>query len=85
MIRTLVLLCFCCAALAGCGSKLTLANYERLSVGMPYDEVVGVLGKPDRCDDVLMTRSCRWGDAQRGVSVRFVGGRLLVRSADGLN
>ncbi|MFT3735281.1 MAG: hypothetical protein QM776_09680 [Rhodocyclaceae bacterium] len=84
MFRPAFLLLALVLVLTAC-SKLTLANYERVSVGMSYDEVVSILGKPTSCNDVLVTRSCRWGDEKRGVSVRFVGGKVLVRSADGLN
>jgi len=38
--------------MSGC-SKLTLENYNKIAMGMPYDEVVRLIGPPDRCDDVM--------------------------------
>lgn len=67
----------------GC-SKLTIDNYSQISAGMSYDEVVGLIGKPDRCDDVMGVRNCAWGDETRSVSVSFVGGKVLLFSSTNL-
>ena len=69
--------------LLGC-SKLTIENYNRIEAGMPYDEVTALLGKPAQCDDVLGVRNCTWGDETRSVSVSFVGGKVLLFSANNL-
>lgn len=66
--------------LAAC-SKLTLENYNRIAVGMDYDDVTALIGAPDRCDDVMGVRSCTWGDADRSVSVNFVAGKVLLFSS----
>lgn len=70
-------------ALAAC-SKLTLANYDRVKVGMPYEDVVGLLGEPARCDETLGLRACQWGDAQRSADITFAGGKVLLASAKNL-
>lgn len=71
-----------CAVLAllGC-SKLTLENYNKISMGMEYDAVVELLGPPKTCDDVLGVRSCQWGDETRSVQVNFVAGQVLIFSS----
>ena len=69
--------------LLGC-SKLTLENYNKLVVGMPYDEVTTLIGAPSQCDDVLGMRSCRWGDETRSVQVSFVGGKVVLYSSSNL-
>lgn len=63
--------------LLGC-SKLTLDNYNRISVGMTYDEVVQLIGKPAKCDDLMGLRSCTWGDEARSVNVSFVDNKVLL-------
>jgi hypothetical protein len=71
-------------ALLGC-SKLTLENYNKLQVGMSYDEVTQLIGPPEACDDVLGLRNCRWGDDKRSISVSFAADKALVFSAQNLH
>jgi hypothetical protein len=70
-------------ALLGC-SRVTLENYNKIAVGMPYDEVVQAIGKPDKCDDALGFRSCAWGDESGSVHVQFAGGKVLLFSSSNL-
>lgn len=67
----------------GC-SKLTMENYDRLRMGMEYNEVVSLLGKPDNCSETLGTRSCVWGDENRNITVIFLGGQATFFSHTGL-
>lgn len=69
--------------LAAC-SKVTQENYDRLAVGMDYDQVTALLGAPSGCDDVMGVRSCVWGDDERSVSVNFVAGKVLIFSSQNL-
>ena len=70
--------------LLGCSNKLSLENYQKITVGMPYDEVVQLIGKPGSCDDVMTMRNCTWGDASSSVNVSFVGGKVLLFSSSNL-
>lgn len=67
----------------GC-SKLTLENYNKITVGMPYDEVTRLIGPPDHCDDVMGVRSCEWGDEKRSIHVNFLAGQVLLFSSSNL-
>ena len=67
----------------GCG-KLTLENYNKITTGMTYEEVTGLIGSPDQCDDVLGVRSCEWGNEKRSVKVSFVGGKVILFSSSNL-
>lgn len=69
--------------MSGC-SKLTLENYNKIAMGMPYDEVVQLIGTPDRCDDVMGVRSCQWGDEKHSVHVNFLAGQVLLFSSSNL-
>ena len=67
----------------GC-SKITLENYNKISVGMSYDEVTQLIGPPDECDDVMGARNCRWGDEKRSINVSFVGSKVLLFASSNL-
>jgi hypothetical protein len=66
-------------------SKLTQENYNKITMGMTYDEVVAALGAPAKCDDVMGVRSCKWGDDTRSVNVNFLGGKVLLYSSSNLH
>lgn len=70
--------------LAACGSKVSLENYNKLKVGQSYDEVKQILGDPARCDEALGVRTCVWGDEQRGISVNFAAGKVMLHTAKNL-
>ena len=70
--------------LLGC-SKLTMENYGKLSVGMPYDQVIQLLGKPDKCVDVMTIRKCSWASGKRSITVSFAANQVLLFSASNLN
>ena len=67
----------------GC-SKLTLENYNKIEVGMKYDEVTRLIGQPDHCDDVMGVRSCQWGDEKRSIHVNFLAGQVMLFSSENL-
>lgn len=74
---------FALLVLAGC-SKLTVENYDKLKMGMPYAEVKTLLGDPSSCTDVLAMRNCTWGDAQRSITVSFVADQVVLFNASNL-
>jgi len=61
----------------GC-SKVTLENYNKISVGMSYEEVTQLIGPPDECDDVMGVRNCLWGDEKRSINISFVGDKGVL-------
>jgi len=67
----------------GC-SKLNTENYNRLRIGMNYDEVVSLLGKADQCDGAMGIKNCMWGNKKRNINVSFVGEKVVVFSGHGL-
>ena len=70
-------------AMLGC-SRLTIENYSQITTGMRYEEVTGLLGEPDACDDMMGMRACRWEDGKRFVNVSFVADKALLFSASNL-
>ncbi len=69
--------------LAGC-SKLTMANYETLKVGMTYAEVVKTIGAPDKCSEAMGMRICEWGNEKKFINVTFAGQKALLFTCNGL-
>jgi hypothetical protein len=52
---------------------------------MSYEEVVGVLGNPDTCEEpVLKTKSCMWGTSEKQIKIKFVGDIVAWRSSKGI-
>ena len=55
-----------------------------VGVGMAYEEVTALLGKPAECNEALGLRACHWGDEQRSADITFAGGKVLIASAKNL-
>lgn len=79
LVVTLILL-----MVVGC-SKLTMENYNRLKMGMAYNEVVEIIGPPDKCSDVMGVRNCAWGNEQESINVTFAGDKVLFFIGNGLH
>ena len=67
----------------GC-SKLTTENYDRLRIGMAYEEVVNLLGNPDRCEGAVGFKDCTWGNPTRHINVKFGGNSAIFFSSTGI-
>ena len=65
-------------------SKLTLANYDQLKLGMNFKEVSALIGEPDKCDEVLGVRSCLWQRGESKVEVNFIGDQVILLNASQL-
>jgi hypothetical protein len=71
------------ALVVGC-SKINKENYDKIQMGMTYDEVEALLGTPDEAKDVMGTKSCVWGKVPQTISIKFVGDKVVFHSAEGL-
>ncbi|MDH3837327.1 MAG: DUF3862 domain-containing protein [Desulfobacteraceae bacterium] len=80
----LVICMFSLLALTGC-SNVNKENYDKIKIGMSYEEVVGVLGKPNTCEDpVLKTKNCMWGSSDKQIKIKFVADTVAWRSSKGI-
>ncbi len=72
--------------ITGC-SKLTMENYQKVKVGMKYDEVVELIGTPAKCNEDLGTRRCVWGDedGDKYIKINFISEAAVMFSHKGLN
>jgi hypothetical protein len=80
----LVICMFSLLALTGC-SKVSKENYDKIKIGMSYEEVVGILGKPDTCEEPIMkTKSCMWGSSDKQIKIKFAADIVAWRSSEGI-
>ena len=69
--------------LFGC-SKVNRGNYERIKAGMEYQEVISIIGEPDKCDAALGVKTCVWGNKTKNITITFMGDKVFVPSMKGL-
>lgn len=81
-VRHLVLLS-CVLLLSAC-SKVSEANYAKLTSGMSRAEVQSLLGAPTECAGALGISSCTWSNDTSSISVQFAADKVLLFSGQGL-
>ena len=69
--------------LAGC-DRVNQENYNKLEMGMKYNDVVTLLGEPSQCDALLMAKSCVWGAESRQIDIKFADNIAILFSSTGL-
>jgi hypothetical protein len=69
--------------LTGC-SKLNQENYDRIEIGMDYQNVTEIIGQPDKCDAALGTKNCTWGNDEKNITVKFVADKVALPTMKGL-
>ena len=69
--------------LGGC-SKITKENYDKIKVGMPYEEVLKLIGKPEGCSEALGISSCKWKSGSAVVEISFISNQVTIVSSKGL-
>ena len=83
-LMVLVICMFSILALNGC-SKVNKENYDKIKIGMSFEEIVEVLGKPDTCEEpILKTKSCMWGSSDKQIKIKFMGDIVAWRSSKGI-
>ena len=65
-------------------SKVTKANYDKISMGMSYAEVISILGDADECGGAVGVENCTWGGGEKYIKVNFVGKKVVLFSSKGL-
>jgi hypothetical protein len=80
----LVLLILSLSILTVSCSNLTQENYDKIKVGMSYQEVEKILGSNAICDSAMGVKSCTWGTAEKHIKIQFVADKVAMHSAKGL-
>ena len=83
VVQRLAVVLVCTALFWGC-SKVTRENYDRIEMGMTYDQVVEIIGGPDSCDASMGTKRCVWGDEKKNIKIGFVADKVVLPSMTGL-
>ncbi|KID56927.1 hypothetical protein N473_20380 [Pseudoalteromonas luteoviolacea CPMOR-1] len=65
-------------------SKVSIENYEKISVGMEKAELEQVLGSADSCEEKTLHTNCVWGNESKNITVTLVSGRVTLFSKKGL-
>ncbi|MCF2858669.1 DUF3862 domain-containing protein [Pseudoalteromonas sp. SMS1] len=69
-------------SLSAC-SKVTIENYEKISVGMEKTELEQVLGSADSCEEKTLHTNCVWGNENKNITVTLVSDRVTLFSKKG--
>jgi hypothetical protein len=69
--------------LAGC-SNLTQENYDKIKMGMSFQDVEKLLGSNPVCDSVMGMKSCTWGGDDQFVKIHFMADKVVLHAARGL-
>jgi hypothetical protein len=71
--------------LAAC-TRINQENFSRLQTGMTEQEVVAILGSPTESSSVdvlgVSGTTSRWAGGGAAITVRFVGGKVALKSFD---
>ena len=65
-------------------SKVSKGNYDKLKVGMTYEQVESILGSPDNSMEGLGIKACLWGSDRKHIKVAFFGIEAVAFSKKGL-
>lgn len=81
--RNLILAALLLFTLAACGSKLTQENVNQIKNGMPYAEVVKLLGEPQSSQGGgafgISTGTSVWRDDEHQVTVVFLNEKVVSK------
>jgi hypothetical protein len=73
--------------LAACAPQpgtVTIENYEKLKLGMAYDAVIDILGKPYEDKPFMGVQQCTWVSGERHIHAKFIVGCAVYYSSKGL-
>ncbi len=68
----------------GC-NKVTQENYEKLKMGMAYEEATNILGKAQECNSAIGMTNCRWGSDEKYIKIQFIADKVVLFSGKGLS
>jgi outer membrane protein assembly factor BamE (lipoprotein component of BamABCDE complex) len=81
--RNLVLAALFLFTLAACGSKLTQENFNQIKNGMPYADVVKLLGEPQSSEGGgafgISANTSVWRDDEHQVTVVFLNEKVVSK------
>ena len=82
-VSSILLILSLCVFIVAC-SNLTQENYDKLKIGMSFQEVERLLGSGPTCDSVMGMKSCTWGTDDKFVKIQFMADKVVLHAAKGL-
>src|SRR5262245_11273254 len=73
----LVIWCLC---LAGCSSKITRDNFDKIKTGMSRSDVEAILGSPTKTRGDEKTNSAIWQDDDNMITVVYQDGKVVFQN-----
>lgn len=71
------------AFLAGCGSKISQTNFDKIEKGMTRDQVIALLGEPSDSSSLslggLSGTSAEWTDGKATISIQFLNEKVTLK------
>ena len=81
---SMIFLAAICLALSGC-SKVTQENYEKIKVGMTYEQVTDILGKPTASESGLGMKHCVWKDGEKAIDIKMLADKVVFLKSRNLS
>lgn len=57
--------------LAACGPKVSEGNFNKVTEGMPYQDVVKILGEPSESNGGKLVNECIWKSDKHQIKILF--------------
>ena len=72
-----------CLVMSACGSKVSQENFNRIQVGMTFEEVTAILGPSTESSSVqisgLSGTSAKWVGEEGTIQIQFLNGRVRIK------
>jgi hypothetical protein len=77
-----------CTGIAGCGSKVSKGNYDKIDNGMTQQQVEDILGPGTATQSLdvagLGAKNLQWKDGDKTINVTFMNGKVTLKQQAGL-
>lgn len=74
------------ALLVAACARITQENFSKIETGMTEQQVISILGSPTESSSVevlgISGTASRWAGSDAEITVRFVGGKVALKSFD---
>ena len=71
--------------IAACGNPIDPANFDKVSVGMPKDQVIAVLGRPSETTSINLAgisgEAATWRHGGDSISIQFANDKVLAKQS----
>jgi hypothetical protein len=87
-----VLAVTCSLLLAGCGSKVSKSNYDKITTDMTEEQVKAVMGEPTEQQSqsaalpgmALSAKKLVWKDGNKAITVDILNGKVAAKASNGV-